>query len=118
MGPNQNHLMMMMMMTSIHTYLQMSLALLTLCSAELARQKRLLERNFILNYYENANTHNRNRVQNALSRTRSWQESSPPKKRMKRWDRARARKCVLDDYLGPNPRFSDKEFSRILRERC
>ena len=32
-----------------------------------------------------------------------------------RWDRERALSSINDDYLGPNPRFDDRQFERIFR---
>jgi hypothetical protein len=40
-----------------------------------------------------------------------------PKKKRKfiRYDRARAKNCVMDDYLGPSPIFDDKQFERVFQ---
>lgn len=40
---------------------------------------------------------------------------APSKRRYVRWDRERAHRCVLDDYMGPMPRFADRQFERIFR---
>lgn len=43
--------------------------------------------------------------------------SGGPKKKRKnvKYDRERARRCVMSDWLGPVPRFADKQFERVFR---
>lgn len=37
------------------------------------------------------------------------------KRKMIRYDRERAYRCVMDDWLGPVPRFDDKQYERHFR---
>jgi hypothetical protein len=45
-------------------------------------------------------------------------DEPPQKKRYIKWDRDRARHCIMDDYLGDLPRFSLDDFKRIFRISC
>lgn len=50
----------------------------------------------------------------AFSFHRENNEETPKKKRKTvRYDRERAKKCVMDDWIGPVPRFDDKQFVRF-----
>jgi hypothetical protein len=52
----------------------------------------------------------------ATRRPRPITDDGPPqKKRYIKWDRDRARHCIMDDYLGDLPRFSLDDFKRIFR---
>jgi len=52
----------------------------------------------------------------ATRRPRPITDDGPPqKKRYIKWDRDRARHCIMDDYLGDLPRFSLEDFKRIFR---
>ena len=42
-------------------------------------------------------------------------ENSSGKKQMVKYNRARAKQAVLDDYLGPIPIFKDRQFERVFR---
>jgi len=42
-------------------------------------------------------------------------DGPPQKKRYIKWDRGRARHCIMDDYLGDLPRFSLDDFKRFFR---
>jgi len=51
----------------------------------------------------------------ATRRPRPIADNGPPqKKRYIKWDRDRARHCIMDDYLGDLPRFSLDDFKRIF----
>jgi hypothetical protein len=42
-------------------------------------------------------------------------EVGPRKCRYISWDRDRAHACIMDDYLGPVPRFNEDGFKRMFR---
>ena len=57
-----------------------------------------------------------------LSSSREDSEEEPKRKRAKKteFDNPRAYKCIMDDYLGPEPTFKDKQFElhfRVSRSR-
>ena len=42
-------------------------------------------------------------------------ESEVTKRAFINWNRERAKMCVEEDYLGPSPRFRDRDFERVFR---
>jgi hypothetical protein len=41
--------------------------------------------------------------------------TTPAKRKMVKYNRARARQCVMQDWMGPTPTFDDKQFERTFR---